>query len=137
MQLIVCLDNQRGMCFNKRRQSRDRMVTEKICSIVRDKQLHVPVYSAALFAQSEISLSVSEDYLKEATESDGIAFVERDSVASFADDVNKLYVFLWNRDYPSDMKFPMDAFAGKLSKREVCEFPGSSHETITLEVYEK
>ena len=30
MRLIVCLDDKNGMAFNHRRQSRDRIVTEKI-----------------------------------------------------------------------------------------------------------
>ena len=34
MNLIVCVDNQNGMSFNNRRQSRDRAVIEKICDML-------------------------------------------------------------------------------------------------------
>ena len=51
-----------------------------------------------------------------------------------ADKIEKIVLFRWNRHYPADAHFQ---FPGKwaLTARE--DFPGSSHEKITMEVYEK
>ena len=137
MQMIVCLDDQAGMCFNRRRQSRDRVVTDKICDIVGNKTLYINEYSSSLFTEKDVSVNASEDYLRNAADADGVAFIERDSVDAVLEKVHTLYVFRWNRDYPADMSFPLESFAEILTIKEICEFPGNSHEKITLEVYKK
>ena len=47
---IVCLDDENGMLFNGRRQSRDRVVTERIALLAAGKKLWMNEYSAGLFA---------------------------------------------------------------------------------------
>ena len=49
MRLIVCLDDKNGMAFNHRRQSRDRIVTEKIEELAKGSVLRLSPYSAKLF----------------------------------------------------------------------------------------
>ena len=137
MQLIVCLDNHMGMCFNKRRQSRDRAVIDTISSIVGENKLYISEYSMPLFEQSNLALLASDNYLDEAVVMNGIAFSERESVDGFINKIDKLYVFLWNRDYPSDFVFPMNVLSAAMTKTEIYDFVGSSHEKITLEVYER
>ena len=65
-----------------------------------------------------------------------LCFVENISVASAAERVEQVYLFHWNRAYPGDLFFDLPLEDGwELTLEE--EFPGSSHETITLEVYER
>ena len=61
-------------------------------------------------------------------------FAENSDYEGFADKIEKIVLFRWNRHYPADAHFQ---FPGKwaLTARE--DFPGSSHEKITMEVYEK
>ena len=49
MKVIVCLDERRGMMFNKRRCSRDRAVIEDILTMYTPADLCVSTYSASLF----------------------------------------------------------------------------------------
>lgn len=48
---IVCLDQEDGLLFNGRRQSRDRVVTEKILSMTKGKTLWMSAYSRRIFPE--------------------------------------------------------------------------------------
>ena len=54
MRLIVCLDDKNGMAFNHRRQSRDRIVTEKIEELAKGSVLRLSPYSAKLFPSGNL-----------------------------------------------------------------------------------
>ena len=41
MKLIVCLDDNKGMMFNKRRQSRDRVLIENILELRKGEKLYI------------------------------------------------------------------------------------------------
>ena len=43
-------------------------------------------------------------------------------------------MFRWNRDYPADTYFDLSLESG-WTRTETSEFAGSSHETITKEIY--
>ncbi len=60
---IVCLDDENGMLFNGRRQSRDRVVTERIALLAAGKKLWMNGYSAGLLAGMTPVLLVQEDVL--------------------------------------------------------------------------
>lgn len=132
MILIVCIDDRNGMAFNHRRQSRDRILTERIASLTTGKTLRLSPYSQKLFSSSNIV--ASDDYLA-AAGTDEYCFVEREDVTPYEDKIKKIIVFRWNRLYPSDLRFEVDLTVWHLASSE--EFPGSSHEKITVEVYER
>ena len=52
MNVILCLDDNNGMLFNNRRQSRDEKVIEKILEITKNKRLWVNKYSYSLFSDN-------------------------------------------------------------------------------------
>lgn len=131
MILIVCIDDRNGMAFNHRRQSRDRVLADRIASLTMGKKLWIEPYSQKLFSGG--NAVVSDDYLT-AAGTDDYCFVERDDVTPYEDKIRKIIVFRWNRVYPSDLRFGIDLTAWQLVYFE--EFPGSSHEKITMEVYE-
>lgn len=64
---IVCLDQEDGLLFNGRRQSRDRVVTEKILSLTAGKTLWVSAYSSRLFPE-DAPVCVVEDVLEKLVE---------------------------------------------------------------------
>lgn len=132
MILIVCLDDQNGMAFNHRRQSRDCLVIERIENLVAGKKLWMAPYSQKLFSIE--NLVVSAGYLSEADAAD-YCFAELDDVRQYENQVQKVIVFRWNRHYPSDVRFGIDLSTWRLATAE--EFPGSSHKKITMEVYER
>lgn len=133
MNVIVCVDNKMGVAFNNRRQSRDQILCEKILSKISGK-LKVEAYSEPLFPSDRIS--IVDDVLKE-TGSGEWCFSEKRSLRGTEGKIEKLMICRWNRDYPSDVHLDIDLNGWQLLSTE--EFPGSSHEKITTEVwkYEK
>ena len=131
MNLIVVLDDRNGMLFNHRRQSRDRVLNERIAKICGGK-LIVNAYAAALFAGINVDLTIAEDPLSAAKPGEW-CFLEDRSPAPVMDKIEKLIVYRWNRVYPSDLKLDLDLSAMRLES--TTDFAGSSHEKITEEVY--
>lgn len=128
--LILCVENSFGMSFNGRRVSRDECVIQKIISEKGDSKLYMNGYSAKLF--DGYCVENCEDFLEIAGDEDYV-FAENVDVSPFEEKVKKMILFKWNRDYPSDNKLKIDTDKFRLDS--VCEFPGKSHECITMEVY--
>ena len=61
--------------------------------------------------------------------------VEDADILPAAHRVTQLAIYRWNRHYPSDRRFPIEVFRDRWQLISRREFPGKSHETITLEVY--
>ena len=49
----------------------------------------------------------------------------------------KIVIYRWNRHYPSDIRWEPDLIAMGFVLKETAEFPGTSHDKITREVYER
>ncbi len=130
MKIIVCLDDRNGMLFNRRRQSSDQVVCQKIIELAKDSQLWMNIYSGKLFSSENIN--IAEDFLAQAQPGD-YCFVENTDVFPYREQVEEVYAFRWNRVYPADTHFPAVFLGGE--KVTVTEFPGKSHQKITLEVY--
>ena len=62
-------------------------------------------------------------------------FAEDVPSEALLEQTKKIVIYRWNRHYPSDMKFPTSVFAERWKLMETREFPGSSHDLITEEVY--
>ena len=62
-----------------------------------------------------------------------VCFVEDAPLAPHRARITCLYVFRWNRDYPADRRLDLDLSGWERTEQE--EFPGSSHDKITLERY--
>ena len=129
---IVCLDDENGMIFNGRRQSRDRVVTERIALLAAGKKLWMNGYSVGLFAGMKLEIQIQEDFLAAAGEKE-LCFVEDQSLKQFEEKLEKVIVFRWNRKYPADFWLDVELRQWRLA--ETLEFPGNSHENITQEVY--
>ena len=126
MKLIICLDDNNGMMFNKRRQSRDRVLIENILEFCKGEKLYTNEYSMKLFPENTVEIC------------DGIENVE--NAYCFAENFNvnekcveEIIVYKWNRVYPADTYFNIDL--EKWSLIETVDFEGSSHEKITRERY--
>ena len=126
MKLIVCLDDKNGMMFNKRRQSRDRVLIENVLELCKGKKLYTDEYSSKLFPEK--SVEVIEEFSKI---EDGYCFAENFTVNE--EDIEKIIVYKWNRLYPADTYFNIDLAGWNLT--ETVDFEGSSHEKITRKIY--
>ena len=132
---IVCIDDDLGMTFNKRRQSRDITLIQKVVKMAKNSKIWINKYSYPLFEEvSTVNVNVDETFLAEAANGE-YCFVENKELQPFEKWIEKLIVFRWNRSYPADQTFDIDLSKWQLS--EVSEFEGNSHEKITMEVYAK
>ena len=129
MILTVCVDNRMGLMFNRRRLSKDALLREKLLAL-SGGQIRMSLYSAKQF---EVPVYAGDDYLSGAQPGDW-CFVENGDYQEYVSQIEKIVLFKWNRDYPADLYF---VFPGQWNLTSTEDFPGNSHETITMEVYEK
>lgn len=131
MKVIVILDENNGMMFNHRRQSQDRMVKEDIMEMIQDFVLYMNEYSYSLFQEYK-NIKVDVDFLNNNHE---YCFVENQHLEEYIDDIDMFIIYRWNRQYPADFFFDVDLSHWEMI--ESIEFHGSSHETITREIYRR
>ena len=70
MKIIVCLDDGGGMTFNKRRQSRDRVLLEDIKNMTDGARLFASPFSEKLLNEHEVKAKIKKDPLKKADKND-------------------------------------------------------------------
>lgn len=133
MRVIVCVDDKGGIAFNQRRQSRDKVVSEKMIDMVGNKKLYMTEDSAKLFACNGEILVTKEPW-KEAEKGD-YYFAEKIDITLFEEKIEEIILIKWNRVYPADLYFFVDKKKYHLTHKT--EFRGNSHEKITMEIYEK
>ncbi len=135
MNVIVSIDDEYGMLFNLRRQSRDRLLRERILMLTKGKKLWMNLYSAKQFEEEcAENMFVDEDFLHNAGNGD-YCFVENEDITKHIQKIEKIILYRWNRRYPSDFKFALDL--SDWTMESTFEFAGSSHEKITEEIYRK
>jgi len=106
MIIMVCLDDNHGMRFHNRRQSRDRYLCKRILELAQQSVLWMNESSEKLFKDSQREIRTDPQFLVRAGVGD-FCFVEDQDITPFLPRVEKIIVFRWNRIYPSDLKFPM------------------------------
>ena len=136
MIIAACVDDAMGMAFNHRRQSRDVLLTRRLLQRAASRIVWIHPDSAVLFeAQEAGSVRAAEDFLQQAGSGD-ICFVETAAFASWADEIEEIWLYRWNRAYPGDVFFPISLTQGwKLAEKT--DFSGNSHACITEEIYKK
>lgn len=135
MKIAVCLDDRDGICFAGRRLSKDICQREDLLAMTAPGPLWMSRYCAAQFGTLPEFVIVDDDFLEKAAPEDW-CFVEREDVTTVSDRISRVAIYRWNRSYPADRKFPLELFCHRWQQRDCREFPGKSHETITLEVYD-
>ena len=133
MTVIVCLGNSNGMAFNERRQSRDSRVLEDIRALFPNG-IKIAPYSEKLVSAAKIRYTVCEDL---ASEAEGAMFVETFDPTVIVSRINRLVIYRWNREYPADLFCTLDPKSSGWTLKSVEEFCGTSHETVTREIFEK
>lgn len=135
MKLIVCVDDNNGMMFNKRRQSRDKIVNERICQIAENSTLWITGYTSKMLGNFGKSRMIEIDKLDQIGAED-IVFLENISPKLFEKRIDEIIMFGWNRKYPYDMKFDI-VLSNEWVLETETEFVGFSHEKITERTYRR
>ena len=127
MNLIVCIANNNGIMFNKRRVSKDALLIERLKGITKENKIYVSEYSKPLFDGFD-NLVLSIENL---TNND-FYFLENED---YNGNIDKIIIYKWNRDYPADKYFDINLSSYELISTQ--DFQGSSHDLITEEIYIK
>lgn len=134
MKAIVCIDDNGGMLFANRRQSRDRELIKDVLVMCEKSKLWITPYSLLLFEGEEDKVIVDEQMLDKAEKED-YCFVETKKLTTYEDTIQQLIVYHWNRVYPTDHYLDIEYKNWTLI--ETKEIVGYSHEKITKEVYNR
>ena len=129
MTVYLCVDEDMGVAFNGRRQSRDSAVISKIWEM-SEGRVTCSAYSARLFEKYG---DVDTEAELEKTAADAHWFSELDGLAGRENEIDKLVIFRWNRKYPHDVTLGLSL--KKLKLTDTFEFRGTSHDNITCEVW--
>lgn len=136
MKIILALDDDNGMMFNRRRQSQDIAVREKIKGLTKGGKLWLNDYSGRQFGDMGIDLYVEEDFLAKAGPGE-YCFVENVGMLTVAEKVEEFIIFRWNRKYPGDFYPDLLPWEHGFICSYSEEFQGRSHDKITMEVWSR
>ena len=132
MKLIAIVDDNYGMMFNNRRQSKDSVLIDRIAELSKDSKLWVSMYTRSLFPHNT-NIVLSQNFGQADKD---YCFVEDDKVSDIKEHIDIIYLYRWNRVYPSDTTFP-EKLLNDFVLENTDEFQGSSHDKITEEIYRK
>ncbi len=133
MIVAICVDDKMGMTLFGRRQSKDRILRERLINRCENCRLLMNSYSRTQF-EEDFPFVVSETFLEDAGEGD-VCFVENRDITPFLEKTEKIILYKWNRHYPSDVKFTVSLEESGFVLFESFDFAGSSHENITEEIW--
>ena len=140
MRMICCVDDCMGMMFHHRRQSRDRILIRDIVTMCRGCKLWAAPYSEKILKEGtdegieRCEIIIDADFLEKAGKED-FCFVEEGLPLQYEETISQIILYRWNRKYPADVYFEIELDHWKMTGSR--EFPGSSHEKITKEIYKK
>ncbi len=132
MILAVCVDDKGGMLFNRRRQSQDRLLRQNLLEEAAGRAVWMNAYSYKQFAPAPENVRCAEDFFTQAGEGE-FCFFEDEDPAPWLAKAEEVILYCWNRAYPADRRFFLPQKGWTPARRE--DFPGSSHERITKEVF--
>ena len=133
MNVILCLDDNKGLLFNNRRQSRDKAVLDDVFNGLNGEELTVTSFSEKLFADYSENIIVDDNPFE--NEENSNIFAENLSLQQFMTKIDKITVYNWNRAYPCD--FHCDVDFSQLTLIEEIDLTGNSHEKITKQIFAK
>ena len=133
MKLIICVDDNNGRMFNRRRQSKDREVRHDILAYTMPERIWMNEYSLEQFETDDTSrIQVANNFLIQADDND-YCFIENGQYLIDESRLDEIVLYHWNRVYPADYYFDIDLHGWTLADQK--EFKGFSHDKITREIW--
>jgi hypothetical protein len=121
------------MTFFGRRQSADSALRERMISYANGKELFMDAYSAAQFADCEANIAVTDDF--SGVPDDSVCFIEDLEPESLLRRSDRLVIYRWNRNYPSETSFSFNPYEEGMKLERMSDFSGFSHPRITEEIW--
>lgn len=134
MTIFVCMDDNNGMLFNHRRQSRDEAVLKDILGTAGQK-VWMNAYSSKLFGTVLDRIIIEDDFL-ECAPKDSYCFLENLPLKPYEDKLDTIIVYCWNKVYPADTYLDIDLNLN-WEVMDTKEFGGTSHEKITRKIFKR
>ena len=134
MKLVVCVDDNFGILFNKRRQSSDKMQRMDLKNIVLNSKVYLSRYSYDLYKDMDFNFEIVDENMVENIhiEDDSFFIYEGEFLEKFIEKVDEIICYFWNRDYPFDKTFDiLDEFK-EISR---FDFKAKSHDKIERKIY--
>ena len=128
MHLILCADDRNGLSFCGRRLSRDRLLIEHMLMLSAGQRLWVHPYSLPLFPSDAV---IAHEAFLDKAQAGEYCFLE---ISRLPETVESVVLYRWNRAYPATETLPQNLLSS-MHLVHTEEFPGSSHEKITMEKY--
>ena len=125
MILAVVTDDDGGLTFHERRQSRDRVLRRKLAELSEGRLLWMNAYTAGQFDPFPENAVISDTFLKDAGPDD-VCFAENEALLPYAGRIRAVWLFRKLDFIPSEHGMHLVSSG---------DFPGYSHEKITLEVW--
>ena len=94
MKIIVCLDDGGGMTFNKRRQSRDRVLLADIKAMTEGEVLLASPFSEKLLTEHMIDSKIKKDPLGRAKKND-FCFIEDIPTRPYLSEISEIIIYKW------------------------------------------
>ncbi|MGN0194573.1 MAG: hypothetical protein ACI39G_05635 [Pseudoramibacter sp.] len=137
---MMFLDMKNGMAFNRRRQTQDRAVIQRLLAQFPGKCFWGDEKTKALFDGFDAAhFKADPDFLNKAAAGDvAVAeFVSSDQLKAVDRKIEQLVIYRWDKVYPADLvcTYPLAKAGWNLTKQT--EFTGHSHDKITEEVYHR
>ncbi len=133
--VALCVDDDNGMTFFGKRQSRDRSLISEFVHSNRNRPIYISPFSAKLFSEYE-GINICEDPLGDCVDG-GICFIENIDITPYLDIIDMIVLYRWNMSYPADTYFTPDLRKQKYRYLGALDIRGSSHDNITKESYKK
>ena len=135
MILIACIDENNGMLFNNRRQSRDKKLIMHILNLIGGKKIWINNFTKELFdVENNRNVIVDENFINKMKDDD-FCFIENISPSLLENKIDKMILYNWGRKYPADKYFDIKLSEWFLESEN--EIEGSSHEKIIQKIYTK
>lgn len=132
MTVIICLDNNGGISFGGKRQSKDRLFRKFLLDKAEKEKFQISMtpYSYGQFKEDERDELID---VKEAFSFDeSCVFLERKTLIPW-ERVDTLIICCWNRDYPADEYFNLPIGVECILQKT--EEIVSDSRTLTIETY--
>lgn len=130
IKFIATVDNNGGVAFNGRRQSRDQFLNKYILEYIGERKLWINEYTSKLFEEKKENIIVDNDFFNKMGDED-FAFCECISLQEHESDITELLLCEWNRDYPFDVRLDIN-IKDNFKVRKICDIQGKSHDKITI-----
>ena len=132
MKLIVCVDDNYGILFNKRRQSMDAVQRNDVKKIVENSKVYMSEYTFDIYENMGMNLEIIDENTD--PQQEGYFIYEDSFLDKFYPNIEEIICYFWNRNYPYDTIFDE---VKDWKEIETFDFIGNSHEKITRKRYVK